>query len=69
MLLVRESPKTLEKNRREMMKRTIKKQVWLNRTEARELQKKSKKACLSEAGLVRMLISGYEPRQQPDESF
>ena len=52
-----------------MMKRTIKKQVWLNRTEARELQKKAKKACLSEAGLVRMLISGYEPRQQPDESF
>ena len=51
------------------MKRTIKKQVWLNRTEARELQKKAKKACLSEAGLVRMLISGYEPRQQPDESF
>ena len=52
MLLVREYPKTLEKNRREMMKRTIKKQVWLNRTEARELQKKAKKACLSEAGLV-----------------
>ena len=69
MLLVREYPKTLEKNMREMMKRTIKKQVWLNRTEARELQKKAKKVCLSEAGLVRMLISGYEPRQQPDESF
>ncbi len=51
------------------MKRTIRKQVWLNRKEACQLQKKAKKACLTESALMRMLISGYEPKQQPDESF
>ena len=51
------------------MKRTINKQMWLSRKEAQLLQKKADKACLSEAGLIRMLISGYEPRQQPDENF
>ena len=44
MLLVREGPKTLEKNRREMMKRTIKKQVWLNRTEATGASEESKES-------------------------
>ena len=52
-----------------MRKRNIQKIIRFNRDEARDLEKKAKKACLSEAGLVRMLISGYEPRQQPDESF
>ena len=32
-------------------------------------QKKAKKACLSEAGLIRLLLRGYEPREKPDERF
>ena len=51
------------------MKRSIKKQVWLNRDEAQELQKKAKKACLTEASLIRTLISGYQPKEKPDERF
>ena len=45
-----------------MSKRTIKKQFWLSRSEVQDLQKKAKKACLSEAGLIRLLLKGYEPR-------
>ena len=33
------------------MKRTVKKQFWLSRDEAQELQKKAKRTCLSEADL------------------
>ena len=51
------------------MKRTIKKQFWFSRDEAQDLQKKAKKACLSEAGLIRLLLRGYEPREKPDERF
>jgi len=51
------------------MKRTIKKQFWFNREEAQSLQKKAKKACLTEAGLVRSLLRDYEPREKPDERF
>ena len=70
MRLVREHPETPKGTKgEENMKRTIKKQMWLSRKEAQLLQKKADKACLSEAGLIRMLVSGYEPRQQPDESF
>ena len=52
-----------------MSKRTIKKQFWLSRSEAQDLQKKAKKACLSEAGLIRLLLKGYEPREKPDADF
>lgn len=51
------------------MKRNIKKQVWLSREEAEQLKKKSKKACLSEAGLIRFLLKGYEPKEKPGEEF
>ena len=51
------------------MKRTVKKQFWFSRAEAQDLQKKSKKTCLSEAALVRLLVKGYEPRERPDERF
>ena len=30
---------------------------------------KAKKACLSEAGLIRLLIRGYEPKEKPDDRF
>ena len=52
-----------------MRKRNIQKIVRLSRDEAQGLQKKAKKACLSEAGLIRLLLRGYEPREKPDERF
>ncbi|MPN10349.1 hypothetical protein SDC9_157644 [bioreactor metagenome] len=52
-----------------MRKRNIQKIVRFSRDEAQDLQKKAKKACLSEAGLIRLLLRGYEPREKPDESF
>ena len=51
------------------MKRTIKKQFWLNREEAKELSRKAKKACLTEAALFRFLLKGYEPKEKPDARF
>lgn len=52
-----------------MRKRNIQKIVRFSRDEAQVLQKKAKKACLSEAGLIRLLLRGYEPREKPDERF
>lgn len=51
------------------MKRTIKKQFWLTKEEAQNLQKKAKKACLHESTLIRKLIAGYEPKETPKEEF
>lgn len=51
------------------MKRNIKKQIWMSRDEAEQLAKKARKACLTEAGLIRFLLRGYEPREKPDEEF
>ena len=52
-----------------MRNRNIQKIVRFSRDEAQDLQKKAKKACLSEAGLIRLLLRGYEPREKPDERF
>ena len=52
-----------------MRKRNIQKIVRFSRDEAQDLQKKAKKACLSEAGLIRLLLRGNEPREKPDERF
>ena len=52
-----------------MRKRNVDKHIWLSRAEAQELQRKAKKACLSEAGLIRLLIKGYEPKEKPDDRF
>ncbi len=52
-----------------MRKRNIQKIVRFNREEAQDLQKKAKKACLSEAGLIRLLLKGYEPKEKPDDRF
>ncbi len=51
------------------MRRTIEKHILLNRTEAQDLQKKAKKTCLSEGALIRLLLKGYAPKEQPDERF
>ena len=50
-----------------MRKRNIQKIVRFNRKEAQDLAAKAKKACLSEAGLIRLLIRGYEPKEKPDD--
>ena len=52
-----------------MSRRTIEKHILMTRAEAQDLQKKAKKACLSEAGLIRLLIRGYEPKEKPDGRF
>jgi len=51
------------------MKRTIRKYYTLNKKEAEDLKKKAKKTCRSEAGLVRELINGFEPREKPGDEF
>ena len=52
-----------------MRKRNIQKIVRLSRDEAQDLQKKAKRSCMSESGLIRLLLRGYEPREKPDERF
>ena len=52
-----------------MRKRNIQKIVRFSRDEAQDLQKKAKKACLSEAGLIRLLLRGYEPREKGVDRF
>ena len=51
------------------MKRTIEKHFLFSRDETQDLHKKSKRACLSEAALIRFLLRGYEPKEKPDERF
>lgn len=52
-----------------MRKRTVKKQIWVDRQEAQLLQKKAKKAGVSEAALLRSLLLGYQPAEKPDDRF
>lgn len=52
-----------------MSRRNIEKHILMTRAEVQELQKKAKKACLSEGGLIRMLVKGYEPKEKPDDRF
>lgn len=51
------------------MRRNIEKHILMSREEAEDLQNKARKACLSEASLIRLLLKGYEPRERPDERF
>ena len=50
-------------------KRKIAKRIWLNEMEERELKRKAKKAGVSQSGLVRLLIRGYEPKEKPGKEF
>lgn len=52
-----------------MRERNIQKIVRFNRKEAQDLASKAKKTCLSEAGLIRLLLRGYEPKEKPDDRF
>ena len=51
------------------MGRTIKKQFWLNSKEGEALRRNAEKTCLTETALVRLLITGFEPREKPDAAF
>lgn len=50
-------------------RREIKKQFWFSKEEVLDLKEKALKVDLTESELVRMLISGYEPRERPDENL
>ena len=52
-----------------MRKRPVDKHIWFSKDEAQDLQEKAQKACLTEAGLIRLLVKGYEPKEKPDERF
>lgn len=52
-----------------MRNRNIDKHLWLNRSEAQTLQKKSKKACMSESQFLRMIIKGDYLKERPDDRF
>ncbi len=49
------------------MGRTIKKQFWLNSQEAEALRRNAEKTCLTETALVRLLITGFEPREKYEQ--
>ena len=52
-----------------MRQRSVDKHFFFGKSEAAELERKAKKAGLSEAALVRSLVSGYEPKEKPDDRF
>jgi len=52
-----------------MRSRTREKHFFFNDAELNDLTQKAKKAGLSEAALVRMLLRGYAPKEKPDEEF
>ena len=51
------------------MKKDIQKHFRLTKEEAKILEDKAQKSCLSESQLVRMLLRGYHPKEKPDERF
>lgn len=52
-----------------MRTRSIKKQVWLNKSEATILKNKSKKSGLNESEYIRRAITESVVKEQPNESF
>lgn len=51
------------------MRKGIKKQFWLSEKDAAELKRKAQKCGITETAVIRQLLRGYEPREQPDERF
>lgn len=52
-----------------MKKRNIKKQTWVNEEEAQALAEKAKRCCLTEASLLRMMITDKNIKEQPSKEF
>ena len=51
------------------MKRTHRREFVMNDFEAADLREKAKKVRMSESGLIRLLISGYQPPEAPGDEF
>lgn len=51
------------------MRRNIEKHILMNREEAKDLEDKARMTCLSEAGLIRLLLKGFHPKEKPDARF
>ena len=51
------------------MRKGIKKQFWLSEKDAADLKRKAQKCSLTETAVIRQLLHGYEPREQPDKRF
>lgn len=51
------------------MRKGIKKQFWLSEKDAAELKRKAQKCGITETAVIRQLLRGYEPREQPDKQF
>ena len=51
------------------MKRSIKKNFWFSAKEDAALKRKAKKCGISEAALVRMLVTDFVPREAPPWKF
>ena len=51
------------------MRRDIKKQFRITEKENQELKEKAAKCCMTESGLIRVLLHGYEPKACPPEVF
>ena len=52
-----------------MRNRNVKIQVWLNKKEAEELQKKAKRSHISVAAYIRHLINGVVPQDAPPPDY
>ena len=52
-----------------MKERIIKKQFWMTKEEAAKLKEKAKRIHMTEAALIRALIAGYEPKENPGREF
>ena len=52
-----------------MRKRTIKKQIWINRNQDNLLKYKSKKSGLNESEFLRSCIKGYKVKEQPTKEI
>lgn len=52
-----------------MRQRNIEKHFFCDKSEATDLAVKSKKAGLTESALIRSLVSGYAPKEKPDDRF
>ena len=52
-----------------MGRRGRKKQFWLTEQQAEDLAEKSKRACMTETDLIRLLLRGYVPPERPGTEF
>lgn len=59
----------MKQSYREPQRRSIRKTFRFSRAEVQDLEKKARKACLSQSDLIRMLLKGYVPPEKPGEEF